>query len=169
MHRTRRSRVPWSRASRCVARSLLVDILPEYWMLLVECQLEGFSSSRRHWRLGVRRVSPAPGGFRDEILPGNVHPAIVFVIEQEDRGVGLLGACEVKHRAIERVDGRTIVAAVRAHFFQLALLDDPLTSTDDALRAERAVVYLLELAHRRIERDVVGTGQAEAHPHDPLV
>src|SRR5688572_14475732 len=39
MRRTRRSSVPWRRESR-VGGSSLVDILPEYETLLVECQLE---------------------------------------------------------------------------------------------------------------------------------
>src|SRR5687767_8704693 len=39
MRRTSRSSVPWRRESRA-GGSFLVDILPEYCALLVECQLE---------------------------------------------------------------------------------------------------------------------------------
>src|SRR5687767_4401601 len=42
MRRTSRSSVPWRRESR-VGGSFLVDILPEYCVLLVECQLERLS------------------------------------------------------------------------------------------------------------------------------
>src|SRR5688572_6263527 len=45
MRRTRRSRVPWRRESR-VGGSSWVDILPEYWTPLVECQLTALERVR---------------------------------------------------------------------------------------------------------------------------
>src|SRR6478735_4809171 len=116
----------------------------------------------------MRRVSAATGGLGNEVTPRHVYPFLELRVVEKKGRVCLTRTGKVQYRAIERVDRRTIVSAVRAHLDELSLPHDPLAGANDSV-AERAVVHLRDLTDRRVELRAVAARRAATHPHDGFV